>query len=53
MFIKELWRYPIKSMAGERVRESSITLAGIPGDRAISVVDPADESSPRPLIIDC
>jgi len=40
MFIKELWRYPIKSMAGERVRESSITLAGIPGDRAISVVDP-------------
>jgi uncharacterized protein len=41
MFIKELWRYPIKSMAGERVRESRITLAGIPGDRAISVVDPS------------
>ena len=40
MFIKELWRYPIKSMAGERVRESSITLAGIPGDRATSVLDP-------------
>jgi uncharacterized protein len=39
MFIKELWRYPIKSMVGERVRESSITLAGIPSDRAISVVD--------------
>jgi MOSC domain-containing protein len=41
MFIKELWRYPIKSMAGERVRESTITLAGIPDDRAISVVDPS------------
>ena len=40
MFIKELWRYPIKSTAGERVRETSITFAGIPGDRAISVIDP-------------
>lgn len=40
MFVKELWRYPIKSMAGERLRESSVTLAGIPGDRAIVVVDP-------------
>ena len=41
MFIKELWRYPIKSMAGERVHVSGITLAGIPGERAISVVDPS------------
>ena len=38
MFIKELWRYPVKSMAGERVREASITLAGIPSDRTILVV---------------
>jgi uncharacterized protein len=41
MFIMELWRYPIKSMAGERLRESGKTLAGIPGDRAIAVVDPS------------
>jgi hypothetical protein len=40
MFIKELWRYPIKSMAGERVRQTSISLTGIRGDRTISVVDP-------------
>lgn len=38
MFIKELWRYPVKSMAGERVREASITFSGIPGDRTILVV---------------
>jgi uncharacterized protein YcbX len=38
MFIKELWRYPIKSMSGERVREARITFTGIPGDRTILVV---------------
>ena len=38
MFIKELWRYPVKSMAGERVREASIKFTGIPADRTILVV---------------
>jgi uncharacterized protein YcbX len=39
MFIKELWRYPIKSMAGERMRETRVTLTGIPADRTILVAD--------------
>src|SRR5690349_5438383 len=38
MFVKELWRYPVKSMAGERVREAELTLAGFPDDRKILVI---------------
>src|SRR5262249_22982004 len=38
MFIKELWRYPIKSMAGERGRGAMVTFTGIPGDRGNFVV---------------
>ena len=38
MFIKELWRYPVKSLAGERVQEAKLTTLGIPGDRTIIVL---------------
>lgn len=38
MFVKELWRYPVKSMAGERVREAALTLTGFPDDRRVLVV---------------
>ena len=34
-----LWRYPVKSMRGERVEESMVTDAGMVGDRAYAVVD--------------
>lgn len=37
MFVKELWRYPVKSMAGERIRETHVGELGIPGDRTILV----------------
>lgn len=37
MYIGEIWRYPVKSMAGERVRSARLTAAGIPGDRIIQV----------------
>src|SRR5581483_5764525 len=37
--IAELWRYPVKSMGGERVEESEVTEAGLVGDRAYAVVD--------------
>ena len=40
MFVKELWRYPVKSTAGERVREAELTLGGIPNDRKVLVVGP-------------
>lgn len=37
--IAELWRYPVKSMRGERVDEAFVTEAGLAGDRSYAVVD--------------
>lgn len=39
--VAELWRYPVKSMQGERVEASDVTDAGFTGDRAYAVIDPA------------
>lgn len=38
MHVSEIWRYPIKSLKGERVQETEITKLGIPGDRQIAVI---------------
>ena len=38
MYVKEIWRYPVKSMAGERIRESELTLTGLADDRKVLVV---------------
>jgi uncharacterized protein YcbX len=38
MHVAEIWRYPIKSLKGERLNETEITKLGIPGDRQIVVV---------------
>ena len=37
MFVKELWRYPVKSLAGEQIEEAHIDELGITGDRQILV----------------
>jgi len=37
MLIKEIWRYPVKSMAGEQLDNAEITEQGIVGDRIIQV----------------
>ncbi len=37
MYIKELWRYPVKSMGGEPLQRARLTPAGIPGDRIVQV----------------
>jgi hypothetical protein len=37
MWLSELWRYPVKSMGGERLTEAAIDLEGIPGDRVVHV----------------
>jgi uncharacterized protein YcbX len=37
--VSELWRYPVKSMRGERLTESEVTEAGLVGDRAYALVD--------------
>lgn len=40
MWIQELWRYPVKSMAGERIESAEVTDAGIAGDRMVLVAGP-------------
>lgn len=42
MHIAELWRYPVKSLAGERVDEVDVTSRGIAGDRVVHVRDGRD-----------
>jgi uncharacterized protein YcbX len=38
MHVSEIWRYPVKSLEGERLNETEITKGGIPGDRQIAVI---------------
>jgi MOSC domain-containing protein len=38
MYVSEIWRYPVKSLKGERLPEAAVTRSGIPGDRQIVVV---------------
>ncbi|MEY2459150.1 MAG: uncharacterized protein QOG30_980 [Acidimicrobiaceae bacterium] len=42
MNINELWRYPVKSMLGERRDRLDVTATGVAGDRAYAVIDRAD-----------
>jgi hypothetical protein len=42
MHVAELWRYPVKSLAGERVHDVDVTMAGIVGDRLVHVRDGRD-----------
>lgn len=38
--VGQIWRYPVKSMAGERVSRTTLTPLGVPGDRLIWVRGP-------------
>ena len=40
MWIAELWRYPVKSMGGERLEVAPVTDGGIEGDRVVHVSGP-------------
>jgi uncharacterized protein YcbX len=42
MNISELWRYPVKSMLGERRDRVDVTATGVAGDRAYAVIDRSD-----------
>src|SRR5262245_11588895 len=39
--ISSLWRYPVKSMAGEELDAVDVTARGLTGDRAYALVDTA------------
>jgi uncharacterized protein YcbX len=40
--VKSLWRYPVKSMAGEELDASEVTGRGLLGDRAYALIDSVD-----------
>lgn len=40
--ISELWRYPVKSMQGERLDRADVTERGVLGDRAFALIDHSD-----------
>lgn len=42
--VKEIWRYPVKSMRGERISETQLGKGGIPFDRGWAVRDEADQT---------
>jgi len=37
--VLELWRYPVKSLQGERVDEVSVSAPGLDGDRRFAIFD--------------
>jgi uncharacterized protein YcbX len=54
MFIKELWRYPVKSMAGEPLQTAELTEAGVRGDRIVQVRNAAGRivtARTKPLLL--
>ncbi|MGH9023230.1 MAG: MOSC N-terminal beta barrel domain-containing protein [Acidimicrobiia bacterium] len=42
----QLWRYPVKSMGGERLDEGAVTATGMVGDRAWAVRDEGGRRDP-------
>ena len=40
LYVADLWRYPVKTLAGERLPTAAVGFDGIFGDRAIWVVGP-------------
>jgi len=42
MRVTAIWRYPVKSMAGERLSLAEMTETGLAGDRVVQVYDRRD-----------
>jgi len=54
LHLAHIWRYPVKSMAGEELNVASLTVDGIEGDRIVRVVSPSGRiltSRTRPALL--
>jgi uncharacterized protein YcbX len=54
VWVQEIWRYPVKSMAGESLEAADLTEAGVVGDRVVQVRDAAGRimtARTRPLLL--
>ena len=54
MWVQELWRYPVKSMAGESLQAAQVTVAGVYGDRILQVRNTSGRivtARTRPLLL--
>src|SRR5262245_32339449 len=40
LYLAELWRYPVKTLAGQRLTEAALGPKGIAGDRTVRVRGP-------------
>jgi uncharacterized protein YcbX len=52
--VQEIWRYPVKSMAGESLEAADLTEAGVVGDRVVQVRNAAGRimtARTRPLLL--
>jgi MOSC domain-containing protein len=52
--VAEIWRFPVKSMAGERLKRAELRATGIEGDRLVLVRDPGGRivtARSRPLLL--
>jgi uncharacterized protein len=48
--VSELWRYPVKSMRGERLEAAEVSWHGVEGDRRWAFVRPGLERSSFPWL---
>ena len=39
MYVEQIWRYPVKSMAGERLNHVEVGALGLAGDRIVHIED--------------
>ncbi len=46
--VAQLWRFPVKAMAGERLDEAELSWHGVAGDRRWAFVRPGLERSGSP-----
>src|SRR6202140_5885050 len=49
--VAEVWRYPVKSMAGERLASCQVAETGLVGDRRWALVDGSPNRAGKPLTI--